>query len=66
MSQFDKREKDFEDKHRCVRELDFKVQARCNKLLGVWGVENLSCDGAAVEAYAKEVIASDFDKPGDD
>ena len=66
MSQIDKREKDFEDKHRHVRELDFKVQGRCNKLLGVWGAEKLGCDGAAVEAYAKEVIASDFDKPGDD
>ena len=26
----------------------------------------MSCDGAAVEAYAEEVIASDFDEPGDD
>ena len=66
MSQIDKGEKDSEDKHRHVRELDFKVQARCNKLLGVWGAEKVRCDGAADEAYAKEVIASDFDKPSDD
>lgn len=66
MSQFDKREKGFEEKHRRDQELNFKVQARRNKLLGNWAAEKLGLDGAAAEAYAKEVIASDFDEPGDD
>lgn len=66
MSQFDKREKGFEEKHRRDQELDFKVTARRNKLLGDWAAEQMGLDGAAAEAYAKEVIASDFDEPGDD
>ena len=66
MSQFDNREKGFEEKHRRDQELEFKVQARRNKLLGDWAAEQMGLDGAAAEAYAKEVIASDFDEPGDD
>jgi hypothetical protein len=66
MSQFDKREKGFEQKHSHDQEFNFKVQARRNKLLGEWAAEKLGLDGAAVVAYAKEVIVSDFDEPGDD
>ena len=66
MSQFVKREKGFEQKHRCDQEFNFKVQARRNKLLGEWAAEKISLDGAAAVAYAKEVIVSDFDEPGDD
>ncbi len=66
MSQFDKREKGFEEKHSRDQEFNFKVQARRNKLLGEWAAEKLGLDGAAADAYAKEVIVSDFDEPGDD
>jgi len=66
MSQFVKREKGFEQKHRRDREFNFKVQARPNKLLGEWAAEKLGLDSAAAVAYAKEVIVSDFDEPGDD
>lgn len=66
MSQFDKREKGFEQKHSRDQELNFKVQARRNKLLGNWAAEKLGLSGADADAYAKEVIVSDFDEPGDD
>ena len=66
MSQFDKREQGFEQKHSRDQEFNFKVQARRNKLLGEWAAEKLGLDGAAAVAYAKEVIVSDFDEPGDD
>ena len=66
MSQFDKREKGFEEKHHRDQELEFKVQARRNKLLGLWAAEKLGLSGAEADAYAKEVIVSDFDEPGDD
>jgi hypothetical protein len=66
MNQFDKREKGFEQKHSRDQEFNFKVQARRNKLLGEWAAEKLGLDGAAAVAYAKEVIVSDFDEPGDD
>lgn len=41
-------------------------QARRNKLLGEWAADKLGLDGAAAVAYAKEVIVSDFDEPGDE
>ncbi|MFQ5617632.1 MAG: DUF1476 domain-containing protein [Rhodospirillales bacterium] len=47
-------------------EMDFKVIARRNKLLGLWAAEKMGVTGDTAEAYSKEVVASDFDEPGDD
>jgi hypothetical protein len=63
---FDKREKGFESKWAHDQDLKFKLYARRNKLLGVWAAGLLGLSGTAVDAYAKEVVASDFEKPGDD
>ncbi len=62
---FDDREKAFEDKYKYDQELQFKVQVRRSKLLGLWIAERLGLTGAAAEAYAKEVVVADFDEPGD-
>jgi hypothetical protein len=48
------------------RELKFKAAARRNKLLGQWAAEKLGLTGAEVDAYAKEVIAADFEEAGDE
>jgi hypothetical protein len=40
--------------------------ARRNKLLGLWVAEKLGKSGADAEAYAKEVVKSDFEEAGDD
>ena len=66
MSQFKDRQKGFENKFKRDQEFDFKVNARRNKLLGLWAANLLSLGGDAADAYAKEVITSDFDEPGDD
>ncbi|MBT3371913.1 MAG: DUF1476 domain-containing protein [Rhodospirillaceae bacterium] len=66
MTTFDKREKSFEAKYAHDQETLFKIGARRNKLLGLWMAEHLGLDGADAEAYAKAVIASDFEKPGDE
>ena len=66
MSTFDEREKGFETKFKRDQELDFTVMARRNKLLGLWAAEKMGIDGADAETYAKEVVVSDFDRPGDD
>ena len=63
---FEKREKGFESKWAHDQDLKFKVYARRNKLLGVWAASLLDLSGAAVDTYAKEVVAADFEKPGDD
>ncbi|MDH3701122.1 MAG: DUF1476 domain-containing protein [Alphaproteobacteria bacterium] len=66
MTQFNQREQAFEAKFKQDQELQFKVTARRNKLLGLWAAQQLGLEGGDAEAYAKEVVASDFDEPGDD
>jgi hypothetical protein len=65
MSSFDKREEGFEKKFAHDEELKFKAEARRNKLLGLWAAEKLGLSGAAADAYAKEVVAADFEEAGD-
>ena len=66
MSTFDQREKDFERKFAHDEELRFKATARRNKLLGLWAAEKLGKSGADADAYAKEVVAADFEEADDD
>lgn len=66
MTAMNDREKAFENKFAHDAELQFKVNARRNKLLGLWVAEKLGKTGADAEAYAKEVVMSDFEKPGFD
>ena len=47
-------------------EMEFKVIARRNKLLGLWAAEKIGMTGETAKEYSKEVIASDFEEPGDD
>ncbi|MCK7615670.1 DUF1476 domain-containing protein [Roseibium sediminicola] len=66
MSTFDKREQGFENKFAHDEELRFKANARRNKLLGLWAAELLGYEGDKAVEYAKEVVRSDFDEPGDE
>jgi hypothetical protein len=66
MTGFDDREKGFEAKYRVDQESQFKIIARRNKLLGEWAAGQMGLAGDGAAAYAKEVVASDFEKPGDD
>ena len=65
MTTFDERETAFENKFKHDKELEFKVTSRRNKLLGLWAAKLLGIDGVEAETYAKSVVASDFEKPGD-
>jgi hypothetical protein len=65
MSSFDKREEGFEKKFALDEEQKFKAEARRNKLLGMWAAEKLGITGDAIAAYAKEVVAADFEEAGD-
>jgi hypothetical protein len=64
MSGFSDREKAFETQFAQDDTLRFKVVARRNKLFGLWAAEKLG--EADADAYAKTVVAADFDRPGDD
>lgn len=66
MSSFDDRENAFENKFAHDAEMQFKAEARRNKLLGLWAAELMGKSGAAADDYAKEVIKSDFEEAGDD
>jgi hypothetical protein len=66
MTTFDKREEGFEKQFAHDEELKFKATARRNKLLGLWAAEKLGLTDAAVDAYAKEVVAADFEEAGDE
>jgi hypothetical protein len=65
MTTFKDREKAFEDKYKHDQELQFRVEVRRNKLLGLWVADLLGLTGADADAYAKQVVAADFDEPGD-
>lgn len=65
MTSFKDRESAFENKYSHDKELEFRVNNRRNKLLGLWAAGLLGIDGAEAEAYAKSVVASDFEAPGD-
>jgi hypothetical protein len=66
MTTFDKREEGFEKQFAHDEELKFRATARRNKLLGLWAAEKLGLTGAAVDAYAKEVVAADFEEAGEE
>ncbi len=66
MASFDNREKGFENKFAHDQELQFKAQARRNKLLGLWAAEKMGLTGGDADAYAKTVVKADFDEPGDE
>lgn len=66
MTTFNDREKAFESKYKHDQELRFKVGARRNKLLGLWAAELMGMAGDDADAYAREVVQSDFEAPGDD
>jgi|SRR5690348_9540635 len=65
MTTFDEREKSYERKFQQDQELAFKAKARRNKLLGLWAAERLGLTGEAAQAYARDVVAADLQKPGD-
>ena len=66
MSGIDDRGDAFEKKFAHDAELQFKAQARRNRLLGQWAAEKLGKTGDDIGEYAKEVVRSDFDEPGDE
>ncbi len=64
MSTFDEREDAFEKKFAHDAEMQFKADARRNKLLGLWAADLMGKSGDDANAYAKEVIKSDFEEAG--
>lgn len=66
MTTFNDREKGFENKFAHDAEMQFKAQARGNKLLGLWAAGLLGKSGADAEEYAREVVKADFAEAGNE
>lgn len=64
MSSFDDRADAFENKFAHDAEMQFKAEARRNKLLGLWAAGLMGKDGDEAAAYAKEVVKADFEEAG--
>ncbi|UWQ94213.1 DUF1476 domain-containing protein [Rhodobacteraceae bacterium M385] len=64
MSTFDDRENAFENKFAHDAEMQFKAEARRNKLMGLWVAEALGKTGDDANAYAAEVVKADFEEAG--
>ncbi len=64
MTTFDDRENAFESKFAHDAEMQFKAEARRNKLLGLWAAGLLGKSGDDANAYAVEVVKSDFEEAG--
>ena len=66
MTQFDDRERAFEAKYARDEEMQFRVIARRNRLLGEWAARLMGLNQAEAESYAKDVIRADFEEAGDE
>ncbi|MFW5660253.1 MAG: DUF1476 domain-containing protein [Oceanicaulis sp.] len=66
MAGFDDRKKSFESKYAHDQELEFKANARRNKLLGLWAAELMGLSETESLDYAKSVVKADFEEAGDE
>jgi hypothetical protein len=65
VTQFDDRERAFESKFAHDEEMKFRITARRNRLLGEWAARQMGLSEAESEAYAKDVVRSDFEEAGE-
>jgi len=60
------RETGEEAKFKMDQELRFRAEARRDKLLGLWAAERLGFAKEEAAAFARGVVISNLDEPGDD
>ena len=66
MTNFDDRERGEEAKFARDEDMQFRIQARRNRLLGQWAAERMGLSAAETDAYAKGVVQADFEEAGDE
>ena len=66
MTTFDDRERAFEAQYARDQDLQFKITARRNRLLGAWAAELMGLTDVEAESYAKDVVRADFEEAGDE
>ena len=66
MTTFNDRERAEEGRFARDEEMQFRVAARRNRLLGAWAAAKMGLSAAEAEAYGKAVIQADFEEAGDE
>ena len=66
MTTFDDRELGFEAKAAHDQEVEFKAQARRDRLLALWAGERLGLTGEPLQDYVTAVWRADLKHPGDE
>lgn len=66
MTTFDDRERAFESKFAHDQDMQFRITARRNRLLGEWAAVKMGLTPAETDAYAKAVVQADFEEAGDE
>ena len=64
MPTFEDRENAFENKFARDSEMQFRAEARRNKLTGLWAAGLMGKSDAEAAAYALEVVSADFEEAG--
>ena len=66
MNSFNDRERAFETKYARDEEMQFRVIARRNRLLGEWAARRMGLSEEETASYAKDVVRADFEEAGDE
>lgn len=66
MNSFDDRENAFESKFAHDANMQFRAEARANKLLGLWAADLLGKSGQDAADYAITVVSADFEEAGNE
>ena len=66
MTTFDDRERAFETAFARDQEMQFRIIARRNRLLGAWAANLMGLTEVEAESYAKDVVRADFEEAGDE
>jgi hypothetical protein len=66
MTGFDDRERGFENKFAHDADVEFRIVARRNRLLGTWAAAQMGLTVAETDSYSKSVVQADFEEAGDE
>jgi hypothetical protein len=66
MTTFDERKSAFESKFAHDADMQFRAEARANKLLGLWAADLLGKTGQDAADYAITVVSADFEEAGNE
>ena len=66
MTSFDDRERAFEAQYARDEEMQFRIIARRNRLMGEWAAGLMGLTEVEAASYAKDVVRADFEEAGDE